>query len=268
MSQIEPYYDYSQFPPDDEEDFDPMQMRGGSNWQPGWRPPFQQRPPHGPPWPPGPGAGGWPFWGYWGFRLRSAWRDVKFLNKLIGDIVNEMIDEGLVLPGPNAPTTGPGSGTGTGTGTTAIKGPITGVTDGSDAAAGQVGEYISGSTDISFSAYPQITTTVVSPLVVQPGDWDLSASMLVGTTAASVPFAAASIILQPVPTGMSNNMRGEIGSYANSNAQNYGMVIGQNARGSFSIATPLLFSVQINQNGASSLPAGTATLLVQGRRRR
>lgn len=256
MSQIEPY-DYSQFPPDDDDEFEPMQMRGGS-WQPGWRPPHSPgpRPPHGPPWPPGPGHGGWPFWGYWGFRLRSAWRDVKFLNRLIGDIVNEQIDNGIIAPGPNyvppsgtTPTPSPG---------------IKGVTDGSDAGPGQVGEFVTGTATLAYTANAN-TTGAVSPIVMQPGDWDINSTVICSSNPGGVHW-----MLNPVPTGVSNDLQGWTGELIGGGGTsiNPGLNIGRSARGSFSVPTLLAFSVTINNSTNPTLPAGTATLTVEARRRR
>lgn len=251
-----PMQPYGDFEPD--EDFEPMQMRGGSSWQPGWRPPHAPPPGCGPWSGPGPGGGGWPFWGYWGFRLRNAWRDIKFLQKVVHDIVNDMVDDGLIAPGPNAPTTGPGSGTGTTTG-------VKGVTDGSDAAPGMVGEFMKGQVDIAFGGYPQITQTTVSPLVLSPGDWDIRAAM-----SFTVPINVGSFQLSPIPTGVSNSMIGAIGvsdptAWAMQNALS---LIGKTARGSVSVPTLLPFSIYISQLGLTTMTAGTATLFVEARRMR
>lgn len=247
MSQMEPY-DYSQMPPGDDDDFEPMQAHSGS-WQPGWRPPHAPppgpRPPYGPPWPPGPGAGGWPFWGYWGFRLRSAWRDVKFLNKLIGDIINDMIENGIVAPGPNSPVQGPSGG-------------IPGVTDGSNAGPGQIGEFVSFSSAISYAVATGQTFNI-SLGVLAPGDWDLRSSLQFST-----PFDGVSYYLNPMPSGFSNAMFGELLDAGSAGLiSQYAVVVGMAARGSVSVPTLMPFTVNVNSSAA-----GQATLTIEARRMR
>lgn len=239
MSQIESY-DYQQ-PFDDDEDSASMQMPARSGWQPGWQPPWQSGPPGRPNWgfcgPPSR-----PSWGFWGKNV--------FLTK---NIIDSMIANGMISPGPNwKPCSQP------------VTGPIVGVTDGSDAAPGQVGEYIHGTTSISYAAYPQVTTTTATPLVVQPGDWDLWISMQCTTQ-----ITGASFFLSPQPTGMSNTMYGSLWTAIGTGAPESITISGMIARGSFSAPTLLPFSVTVSMAGDSSLTTpGTAVLLVEGRRRR
>lgn len=172
----------------------------------------------------------------------------EFLSKVITDIF-KCNPELIPSPPPSA-----GSG------------PITGVTDGSNAAAGEVGEYIGAITQISFAAYPQRTQTTVSPLVVQPGDWDLWASLYCSTEFGSVWFN-----LVPTPAGISNNLAGgnALGITTGvAQAELLAVVIGQSARGNFTVPTLLPFQVTIDQSADAALLAGTAYLQVEGRRRR
>lgn len=299
-------YDYTPpWPPemDEDEAYDESMMERG--WQqgfrpPGPRPPFPNmpgiRPPIGqvpPPRPPGGMPPGWaperwarhpwPFWGWWGYRLRNAWKDIKYLTDLIHDIVKAMfsnpveaaelilgailqlIKDGIIAPGPNSPVAGPGGGPGTG-----ITGPIIGVTDGSDAAPGQVGEFLHGVTQIATSPGVTVLTTV-SPLTVPAGDWDLWASMYLSDTSGiydsqnHVARAGVSAFwLNPQPTGVSNQMQAMVGLGASLGNVMDKAITGMPARGSFTASTPLLFRVDIEDPDT----AGFAVLTCEARRRR
>lgn len=141
---------------------------------------------------------------------------------------------------------------------------ITGVTDGSNADPGCVGEFITGSQAINFAAAPAITQMVASPLVVPPGDWDLSAWM-----SFSGQFGMANMWVTPQPAGLSNNMAGYIGNLDPNVTFTNNVVALRSvgARGSFSNPTVIPFYVQINNHVSGAL-AGIATLTVDGRRRR
>lgn len=146
-----------------------------------------------------------------------------------------------------------------------LSGPIIGVTDGSSAAPGQVGEYISSSTSIAYAAYPAVTTQVVSALVVQPGDWDLWATMSMSTS-----FGGALFNLSPIPAGISDDLAAinAVTAAMTATAAEFNSLNAQAVRGNFSVPTLLAFNVNINQSFTSGLLAGTATLKVRGRRRR
>jgi hypothetical protein len=138
--------------------------------------------------------------------------------------------------------------------------PMQGVTDGSDAAAGVIGEFMTGTSSMAYAA-SVLTTGNVSPLVLSPGDWDIWASM--STTG---PFGGAAFNLNPAPAGMSNILRAWVGSYGATTFAD-GTVVGPYARGSFTVPTLLPFSIQVD-NTPGAEPAGTATLVVSARRRR
>lgn len=128
-------------------------------------------PPWGPPGPgPGPGPGGFPGWGW----------------------------------GPGGPWCPPGPGwdwnwrppLG------AIRGPIMGVTDGSHAKPGEVGEYIhfaSGQPGVILNSSGNAVT--ITPLIVPPGDWIVEADW--GCVRHFSSFAAW---LDPVPAGAPANL--------------------------------------------------------------
>lgn len=145
-------------------------------------------------------------------------------------------------------------------------GPIMGVTDGSNAGPGQVGEFLGGQVGFSYAAYPSITNQTVSLTVIPPGDWDLWAWIWLSTATSGAFFG-----LDPAPTGISNNMAGLntfAGAGALDNLSEQILLLGAQARGSFSVPTLLPFVVIIDQSGATGLPAGTGELAFNARRRR
>lgn len=197
-----------------------------------------------PPWP-GPPLG------WWGFPPRNPNRDVVYFREAVEDIIKNMIRRGELQPGPNAPGQ-------------VRPFPLLGVTDGSDAATGIVGEFIRGTGTMTYAAYPQMTVALVSALVVPPGDWDLTASMAVSSL-----IGGATMGLSPVPAGMSSGMTGAIGFISTiGQTETLSVIIAQGGRGSFSVPTLLTFSVAINQANDNSLPAGGATVIVEARRMR
>lgn len=201
---------------------------GPGPWPPGVRPPVGWLPER---W----GKYSWPFWGWWGYRLRNAYQDIKHLTSLIQDVVVGMISAGIVAPGPNSPVPGPGGGTGTGTappvsvGPTAPANPQTGalwfdttsdtlkvwdgtewagvgagagVTDGSNAQPGQIGEFVTFTQNFTVDGTAGGTGIVaLGPL--GPGDWDVQMTYAQqadwGTTEWLGSFV---VVAQPYPTGV------------------------------------------------------------------
>ena len=70
--------------------------------------------------------------------------------------------------------------------------PLTGVTDGSDAAAGQIGEVISN-VITTVVVLTTGVTSVVGQINLTPGDWDVCGEVWVNVVGASLTFAVASI---------------------------------------------------------------------------
>jgi hypothetical protein len=137
-----------------------------------------------------------------------------------------------------------------------------GVTDGSNAPAGYVGEFISTSANMSFAASPAITTQTLSTLVVPAGDWDVDAYAGFSTFTGPLWF-----VLSPAPTGISNPMNAaSIGISSSMSSQDV-VLNAAPARASFTASTLLSFQLSVNQSGAGLL-AGTASLFVQARRAR
>lgn len=145
-------------------------------------------------------------------------------------------------------------------------GPIIGVTDGSDAGPGEVGEFITAQGSMSYAPYPTDTANSISLIVVQPGDWDFTISASFSTLIGGAVFE-----LRPWPViGMSNQMVGYMSSVGDVPGIDFGtLIIGQSARGSFSVPTLLAFYCQVYMSGDSNLTTGgTMDLRIEGRRRR
>jgi hypothetical protein len=151
---------------------------------------------------------------------------------------------------------------------TSTIGPIIGVVDGSAAAPGEVGEFITALGTFNYTAYPNTSQENITLLNLPPGDWDAEASASFTTAVGAVFFALA----QPVPTGASNSMVGFAGDFGPAAGMAADVLdvalIGQTARLSFANPTPLIFVLQVDQATNSSLLAGTMTIRIECRRRR
>jgi hypothetical protein len=149
--------------------------------------------------------------------------------------------------------------------TSPIPGPIIGVVDGSDAAPGQVGEFLTATGTFAYAAGTTggVTSTgSINLISMPPGDWDLTISAAFSTLITSALFE-----LNPFPvTGMSNQMIGLNGNFTTGSMVE-AVIIGQSARGSFAVTTALVFEVQVYQVGTALL-AGTMSLRIEARRRR
>lgn len=183
-------------------------------------------------------------------KADACWDQSQALFDLVTKVVEDIFEKnpGIIPPPP------PGAGTG----------PIIGVTDGSNANPGEVGEFVGQFFSIPFAAYPNVTNTNVS-LVLQPGDWDCTCSAEFNT-----PIGGTVFRLTPLPVGMFNDMTGGlmIGTSTISPTPEWPAIVGMPSRGSFSIPTLLPFNVQIFQNLNSALLAGNMQLWFGARRRR
>jgi hypothetical protein len=141
--------------------------------------------------------------------------------------------------------------------------PMKGVTDGSAAAPGNIGEYMTQSANMAYAANPAKTQQILSVAVIPPGDWNLTATLAVSTVIGEAYFD-----LPTIPTGVENDMFGlAVVNTAVSSDQTV-RVNGQPARGSFTVPTLLPFSVTVDQSTATGLLAGMATMSVSARRMR
>lgn len=208
----------------------------------GWCPPPcppQTCPPPVPPDDCGCGCDQPPF-GAWGMQLRDCWKQIEALKCIIKQIMDEM-------GGP-------------------VKtGPIQGVVDGSTALAGDVGEYVQATIGGTFPAAPN--SQAISPLVLQPGDWDVDGALSVQPNT-NEGFGLVQLMLSPTPTGASGNMF----SYAFPNqgatsVEEWGaQIILPRIQLTCSIPTLLAFTLQTNVQAAAA--AGTWSFNVNARRMR
>lgn len=191
--------------------------------------PLWGRPPTGvwPPCPPGPGMSGL-------FRLEECWRDVKAAKEALKRIIADIIAED--------PTIVAGVG-------------VAGVTDGSWAQPGQVGEVVQFITPVSYGEGTQ--TQNVSAGILPPGDWDLYASAGFSTV-----LLGAQFVLNPVPAGFDFALNA-----ASQASLNEGIVL-VSQLGLAHTSAPSLLAYAVTTNVAAGTGAGTMTLFTVGRRRR
>ena len=131
----------------------------------------------------------------------------------------------------------------------------TGVTNGSDAPAGQVGEYIkltaTGSIPNTSGTWQLVN---VNPGSLQAGDWDVTATLNVNQF-----VLGASMQLSPVPPGFTTGMNGLLTSAAGLE----GWVVAMPARAILAGPASLPFALTFDSNAA-----GSFELIVQARRAR
>jgi hypothetical protein len=113
-------------------------------------------PPQFPPCPP-PGSCAPPQCTDWLAKIESCWDQSQDLEALLTKIITQIFtDDPSIIP-PAPPSAG--------------SGPIIGVTDGSDAAPGEVGEYVTLAVNGVLAANAGLAT--YQALTLTPGDWDL-----------------------------------------------------------------------------------------------
>lgn len=132
--------------------------------------------------------------------------------------------------------------------------PLLGVTNGVEAQAGQVGEWVEFQQLPAFAAGN--STQSVTMGVLQPGDWDcwMDCSVSVGVT-------DLQIFLSPAPAGFS----GDCGGYLATTPGPEGVrLVGQTDQGLISVPSLIVFSMIVG--GATA--AGSGVLQFKARRRR
>lgn len=144
---------------------------------------------------------------------------------------------------------------------TSTIGPIIGVVDGSNAAPGEVGEFLTAEGNFDYAAGVESQGTV-NLINLPPGDWDMT---IVGGF--STVIGIGLFELSPQPTGVSNLMVGLNGNLGPMSPEAV-VIVGQSARGSFAVNTMLTFLVKVDQSITAGLPAGVMTLDIECRRRR
>jgi hypothetical protein len=136
-------------------------------------------------------------------------------------------------------------------------GPIVGVVDGSNANPGEVGEFVQYVTPTSTVASG--STTIFSVGVLQPGDWDVWASVGINSAVSEV-----SAQLSVLPSGVSSLMFGYFNLHSPSSVDDAGLFLNlQPARASLTI--PTLFPFQVTLFAAAATPIYVA---MEARRRR
>lgn len=138
--------------------------------------------------------------------------------------------------------------------------PLVGVTDGSNAQPGQVGEWVSVEVDNIPVVADAATTTQVNFGVLQPGDWDCYVGFSDFASSPGNLFG-----LSP-STGFSNNMRGI--SLVGAGSSQANTIVGFPARGSFSVPTLVNFTVTTNYPAGPIQPGQSAFMIFMARRAR
>jgi hypothetical protein len=136
--------------------------------------------------------------------------------------------------------------------------PLIGVTNGSDAQPGQVGEFHAFTITVNFGTGTVQQTINMGTL--QPGDWDVWAWAQPGIVAPSV-VEDMSFYLFPQPAGFSNTLSGAI--WDATSGGNLNVVVSSTCRASISAPVPLVFNFETITTGA-----GNATFQVEMRRAR
>jgi hypothetical protein len=172
-------------------------------------------------------------------NIDQCWRQINALKQIIADILQEM-------GGP-------------------IKtGPILGITDGSVALPGRVGEVMEANpAPIPFTGLPQSIN--VSAMVLQAGDWLVWTSALLQTNDGSNGIYNANIHLNPAPTGSSNVLEGWWAAstpFAKVGLETRMMTL------NITVPTLLPFTFDINNNPNQNGGAGVVLLHVGARRMR
>lgn len=137
--------------------------------------------------------------------------------------------------------------------------PLVGVTNGSQAQPGQVGEFVLFSQNVNFTAAAQ--TQILSMGVLQPGDWDVWQYAYFSQV-----FTSASMILSPQPAGFSFDLFANTGSVDPTNFEAMSLV-STTAQASISVPTLMVISFVTNGLGTGPGP-GVAVVNIAARRRR
>lgn len=137
--------------------------------------------------------------------------------------------------------------------------PLIGVTNGTDAQPGQVGEWVLFEQNVNFTAAFQNQTVTMG--ILQPGDWDF----WIYANCPS-PVVGINMSLLPVPAGMMGEPQGFFITDATAPAEQVATA-GPAARLLISVPTLIPILLLTNQSG-SGPAAGTLVLFFSARRRR
>jgi hypothetical protein len=143
--------------------------------------------------------------------------------------------------------------------------PLQGVTDGSIAKAGYIGETMFTTVQGTFPNTANFTQNI-SALVLPPGDWDISVFVqLVAAYTSGTYF-----YLNPLPAGIANDMRcvtGAVNTSIGADLVDQSMT-GPVAQANVTVPTLLAFTMVTNYAGATTQPAGTFYWQTYARRMR
>jgi len=136
-----------------------------------------------------------------------------------------------------------------------------GVTDGSQAAAGQVGEYFQSSTNYTFTVAAD-EHHLVTAGILTAGDWQCTANVSPGAWLKGLAFQ-----LSPQPAGFSTTMNGVAGDMSAATVStSLAIVAGTPARALLTAQTTVVFDVRTNFLAAGG--SGTGSLTFAARRMR
>jgi hypothetical protein len=136
--------------------------------------------------------------------------------------------------------------------------PVQGVTDGSNAAPGMIGEWVAMAANFNIPTASQLGLAVTVG-VLSPGDWTCFAYANTSVVVSDLSFR-----LVPVPAGFSNSMDGAVGSFPGMlNAT----IVGPPARASITVPTLVAFGLNTNTSAAGPT-AGTGIMNFEARRSR
>ena len=135
--------------------------------------------------------------------------------------------------------------------------PLTGVTNGSDAQPGQVGEWVEYVAEPAYSG--AIDQTVVAPMgVLNPGDWDYWFQVSPSNTTTTV-----AAYINPLPPGFTSGLFATVDAGTGSQATTL-----VSSTGRALISVPSLVTLQLSMNWVAVSPPGTANCVFMARRRR
>jgi hypothetical protein len=183
--------------------------------------------------------------------LNACYDSIQMMNQILGKVITDLVTndkavqaaivEAIAASGSNV--------------------PLIGVTNGSQAQPGQVGEYLEFDASLSYLAGNN--SQAVSTMVLPPGDWDVQASVLMLNNANSI--LGVQFVLQPIPPGV-------VGVYASS------MVLNAAASAAefdtMSVTTPVqranvtVPTLLVYQLGTYASASGAIAFLVRARRMR
>jgi hypothetical protein len=143
-----------------------------------------------------------------------------------------------------------------------------GVTDGSQAKPGEIGEVMATQVKGTFLATPQ--TQLISTLVLSPGDWQVSAACYLNVTTNAM--TGAQFNLSPLPVGAQTDISAAVWSPSTATDPDLWTVQLSSIPTAVNVTVPTLlaFSLQTNNTstGSPATGPGTWAFNVQARRMR